>query len=198
MDMMMTKKNKQAGGTLLGLILGLVIGLAIAVGVAMYVTKTSLPFTNKFATPERPASAPAGDLPDPNKALYGKKPTLPEPPADSANSASGAPNQPPVPANTAIGKAPAQTDTVKSGDADSNKYTYYLQAGAFRAAEDAESLRAKLALLGFEAKVSDAQTDNGTLHRVRIGPFAQTEAMNRVRSKLSDNGVDVAVVRIGK
>jgi cell division protein FtsN len=197
MDMMMTNKNKQAGGTLLGLILGLVIGLAIAVGVALYVTKTSLPFTNKFATPEKPASAPAGDLPDPNKALYGKKPTLPEPPADSANAPAGA-AQPSVPTNTAISKAPAQTDTVKSGDEDSNKYTYYLQAGAFRGPEDAESLRAKLALLGFEAKVSDTQTDNGTLHRVRIGPFTQTEAMNRVRSKLSDSGVDVAVVRIGK
>jgi len=194
MDMMMTNKNKQAGGTLLGLILGVVIGLAIAVGVAMYVTKTTLPFTNKFATPEKPASAPAGELPDPNKPLYGKKPTLPEPAAGSVNPDA---SQPAAPANTAIDKAPAQTDTFKSGD-DNNKYIYYLQAGAFRAREDAESLRAKLALLGFEAKVSDAQTDNGTLHRVRIGPFTQTEAMNRVRGKLSDNGVDVAVVRIGK
>jgi cell division protein FtsN len=33
---------------------------------------------------------------------------------------------------------------------------------------------------------------------VRIGPFGQLETMNRVRGKLSDNGVDVAVVRIGK
>jgi cell division protein FtsN len=33
------------------------------------------------------------------------------------------------------------------------------------------------------------------LHRVRLGPYTQVEAMNRVRSKLSENGVDVAVVR---
>jgi len=33
------------------------------------------------------------------------------------------------------------------------------------------------------------------LHRVRMGPFNQVEAMNRVRSKLSENGIDVAVVR---
>lgn len=193
--MMMTNKNKQAGGTLLGLILGLVIGLGIAVGVALYVTKSALPFTNKFTTPEKPMTAPSGDLPDPNKALYSKKPTLPDTGTDLSNPAPNA--NPPAPANTAINKNPAQVDSVKPGE-DDTKYIYYLQAGAFRATEDAESLRAKLALLGFEAKVSDTQTDNGTLHRVRIGPFSQTEAMNRVRGKLSDNGVDVAVVRIGK
>ena len=51
------------------------------------------------------------------------------------------------------------------------------------------------ALLGFEANVSDRATDNGVLHRVRMGPFNQVEAMNKVRSKLSENGIDVAVVR---
>jgi cell division protein FtsN len=60
---------------------------------------------------------------------------------------------------------------------------------------DAESARAKLALLGFEANLSDRATDTGVLHRVRIGPFNQVEAMNKVRSKLSENGIDVAVVR---
>jgi cell division protein FtsN len=43
--------------------------------------------------------------------------------------------------------------------------------------------------------VSDRATDAGVLHRVRMGPFTQVEAMNKVRSKLSENGIDVAVVR---
>lgn len=193
--MMMTNKHKQAGGTVLGLIFGLVIGLGIAVGVALYVNKSSLPFTNKFTTLEKPLTPPAaGNLPDPNKPMYGKK-AAPDIGTD-LNAAPSADQSAP-PTNTAIGKGSAQVDTVKPGNEDT-KYIYYLQAGALRAPEDAESLRAKLALLGFEAKVSDIQTDNGTLHRVRIGPFSQTETMNRVRSKLSDSGVDVAVVRIGK
>jgi cell division septation protein DedD len=50
-------------------------------------------------------------------------------------------------------------------------------------------------LLGFEAYLSVRSTDTGVLHRVRIGPFTQVEAMNKVRSKLSENGIDVAVVR---
>jgi cell division protein FtsN len=72
---------------------------------------------------------------------------------------------------------------------------YYLQAGAYRETADAEAVRAKLALLGFEASVTDRTTDSGVLHRVRVGPFTQVETMNKVRSKLSENGVDVAVVR---
>lgn len=76
-----------------------------------------------------------------------------------------------------------------------DRFTYYLQAGAFREMADAESTRAKLALLGFEAAISDRNSDSGVLHRVRVGPYAQAEAMNKARAKLLDSGVDVAIVR---
>jgi len=214
--MKMTKTNKQAGGTLLGLIIGLIIGLGIAVGVALMVTKTSLPFTNKFAT-DKPITPADGQLTDPNKPMYGKKAPVPDasdtntaaPPAQSGVGAGPAPTvtestiKAPVeekstpPKNTANPDKSATGESVKS-TGDDEKYIYFLQAGAFRELADAESMRAKLALLGFEASVSDRQADTGTLHRVRIGPFSQLETMNRVRGKLSDNGVDVAVVRIGK
>ena len=62
----------------------------------------------------------------------------------------------------------------------------------------AENSKAKLALAGFEASISDRPTDSVHLYRVRIGPFNQLEAMNRIRGKLSENGIDVAVVRIVK
>ena len=35
----------------------------------------------------------------------------------------------------------------------------------------------------------------GVLHRVRIGPFPQVEAMNKARAKLIDSGLDVAIVK---
>jgi cell division protein FtsN len=53
-------------------------------------------------------------------------------------------------------------------------------------------------LIGVEAKVSERQSENGVLYRVRVGPFSQLDAMNRVRTKMSDNGVDAAVVRIAR
>jgi cell division protein FtsN len=200
------KKNlyKQAGGTFIGLIIGLIIGLGIAVGVAMVITKSSLPFTNKFATPDKPISPTDGQVTDPNKPLYGKKPVLPDdgsapagPTVSESTIKPAVVDQSTPPKNTVAPNKAATGETVKS-TGDEDKYVYFLQAGAFRELADAESMRAKLALLGFEASVSDRQADTGTLHRVRIGPFGQLETMNRVRGKLSDNGVDVAVVRIGK
>ena len=83
-------------------------------------------------------------------------------------------------------------------DAQDEKWSYYLQAGAFREQNDAENIRAKLALLGVEARISERQADTGVLYRVRVGPFNQMDSMNKVRGKLSDNGVDAAVVRIAK
>ena len=86
--------------------------------------------------------------------------------------------------------APAPAAAPAAGE-----YIYYLQAGAFRDLSDAEATRAKLALLGFEATISDRTSDSGVLHRVRIGPYNQVETMNKARAKLLDSGVDVAIVR---
>lgn len=188
---MTKKRKKQSGGTLLGLIVGLIIGLGIAVGIALYVTKSSLPFINKYGTQEK-ITQPAGAEPlDPNKAMYGKKTPIPP--------ISPAPQPPATAPNTDSTAAKIEAAKAAAALSDSDeKWIYYLQAGAFRGAADADSLRAKLALLGFDANVSEHASDNGTLYRVRIGPFGKVETMNRIRSKLSENGVDVAVVRIGK
>lgn len=93
---------------------------------------------------------------------------------------------------------PSNTDKTKKADNADEKFTYFLQAGAFLEQADAENAKAKLALMGMSAAISERQSDNRTLYRVRIGPFAQQETMNRVRSKLTDNGVDVAVIRVPK
>ncbi len=87
--------------------------------------------------------------------------------------------------------APAAAPAAAAG----GEYIYYLQAGAFRDLSDAEATRARLALLGFEAAISDRTSDSGVLHRVRLGPYNQVEAMNKARAKLLDSGVDVAIVR---
>src|SRR5476649_2372303 len=117
------------------------------------------------------------------------------PPADPLQELIGTLKDKPAPKTPAAAPAPQAKAETKAADAASDKWIYYLQAGAFQNMADAESTRGKLALLGFEAAISDRSTDNGVLHRVRIGPFNQVDAMNRARTKLSENGVDVAVVR---
>jgi cell division protein FtsN len=89
----------------------------------------------------------------------------------------------------------ARVAVARADVAADDKVVYFLQAGAFREVADAENVRAKLALLGFEAAISDRASDAGVLHRVRIGPFNQVEAMNKARAKLVDGGIDVAIVR---
>ncbi|RXZ36455.1 SPOR domain-containing protein [Oxalobacteraceae bacterium CAVE-383] len=214
------KSNRyQQGGTFLGIIIGLVVGLGIAVVVALMITKSPIPFTNgKTLRPER-APDPVGDqVADPNKLLYGSKEAARQAARDQkAAEAAAAPagqaaGVPPVVAAT---PAPASPPALPPTGADQpknqvssatpapkldgdDKWIYYLQAGAFREQADAENARAKLALLGMEAKVSEKQSDNGSLFRVRLGPYAQLDAMNRVRAKLAENSVDAALVRIPK
>jgi cell division protein FtsN len=99
-----------------------------------------------------------------------------------------------APAPAAAPAAPAAAPAAPAA-ASADGYVYYLQAGAFREMTDAENTRAKLALLGFEATISDRASDSGVLHRVRLGPYAQVESANKARAKLLDSGVDVAIVR---
>jgi cell division protein FtsN len=116
-----------------------------------------------------------------------------------ADAKAGSENKAPVVERSTPEKsAAAKTDKSQKADNADEKFTYFLQAGAFREQADAENAKAKLALLGVSASVAERQSENGTLYRVRIGPFGQLETMNRMRSRLTDNGVDVAVVRVPK
>ena len=192
-----------------GLIVGLIIGLLIAVGVAMTIMKTPLPFVDKIGK----QAQPAGELGDPNKTLPGgarerrEQPNDTEGPAESpvapaapANKRAAPPTvapAPAVPAAPAVGSAPASSPNA-TAPAGGDGFTYYLQAGAFRELQDAESTKARLALMGVAATIAERKSELGTLYRVRVGPFNEVEAMNRARVRLSDNGVDAAVVRVPK
>lgn len=84
--------------------------------------------------------------------------------------------------------APSTPKPVSSG-------SYLLQAGAFRTANDAESLRARIILLGLPAVVQRAEVNGAQVNRVRVGPFSRLDDMNRARSQLGENKIESAVVR---
>lgn len=86
-------------------------------------------------------------------------------------------------------KSPA-TATKKTG-------TYILQAGAFRKSEQAERMKASLALIGIEASVQTVTVDNKqTWHRVRIGPYRDLQQLNQVRNRLRENKINAILLRI--
>lgn len=76
--------------------------------------------------------------------------------------------------------------------------SYILQAGSFREFKDADSLRAKLALMGIESKVEKAKVGNVVWNRVKMGPYTQMTSVSTIRGRLRENGIDVIVMEIGK
>jgi cell division protein FtsN len=190
--------QRQAGSTLTGIIIGLVIGLAIAVVVALVITKTPTPFTNKNGKSDK-TDLPVAQMQDPNKPLYGSKDAVNQAAKEVAGSkaAEAIKPAPPVGAPASVAAVAAALAASKPEVAD-DKYIYYLQIGAFKEIAEAESARAKLALVGVEASVSEKNNDGNILHRVRVGPFDHADAMNKMRAKLSEGGVDTAIVRSAK
>jgi cell division protein FtsN len=73
---------------------------------------------------------------------------------------------------------------------------FWLQAGSFALESDAENLKARLALAGWEAQVQQGQVpDKGVRYRVRLGPYDNTDELNRIKGELARRGFDVAVIR---
>ncbi|WP_459906582.1 SPOR domain-containing protein [Caballeronia sp. HLA56] len=112
----------------------------------------------------------------------------PKPP-DNATSSAAATPKPSSTTGTAKTTPPAPGD-VNTG--------YFLQVGAYKTQADAEQQRARLGFQGFESKVTQRDAGGVTYYRVRVGPFAKFEDMNTARQRLSDAGVDTAVIRFSK
>ena len=73
---------------------------------------------------------------------------------------------------------------------------YMLQAGSFRSLEQADRLKAKLALEGIVASIQTVRIkDSETWHRVRVGPIRDIATLNQTRKRLSDIGVPSIVIK---
>ena len=73
---------------------------------------------------------------------------------------------------------------------------FWLQAGSFAAETDAENLKARLAFAGWQASIQQGTVpDKGTRYRVRLGPYDNTDELNRIRSDLAKSGFEVAVIK---
>jgi cell division protein FtsN len=119
-----------------------------------------------------------------------------KPQASSTPSATAATSAPKSTSSTAAANAkPGSGAAPAPGDANTG---YFLQVGAYKTSADAEQQRARLAFQGFESKVTQRDAGGVTYYRVRIGPFSKFEDMNSSRQRLSDAGVDTAVIRFTK
>ncbi|MGE4329904.1 SPOR domain-containing protein [Diaphorobacter sp.] len=212
-------KKQQRGGTIVGFILGIIVGLGCALAVAVYVTKVPVPFLSKPTLRSTDQDeAQRNKNWDPNAPLYGKTPVKPvaqpadAPAADApavsapaAQQAASAAAVAPTARASAARPAPASADPL--GDlararanaappVGADPFEYFVQAGAFRTQQDADAQRAKLAMLGWEARVSEREQNGRTVFRVRVGPFAKRDDAESLKEKLDGAGLDSALVRV--
>ncbi len=101
-----------------------------------------------------------------------------------------------TPAAPAAGAPGAAQQAAAAPDPAADPFTYFVQAGAFRTAEDAEAQRARLAMLGISAGIDEREQNGRTVYRVRVGPFAQKALADLTIEQLQVNRVDAALVRV--
>jgi cell division protein FtsN len=74
---------------------------------------------------------------------------------------------------------------------------FYLQAGAFKDAKAADRMKAGLALLGIQSKIVSVDLgESGVWHRVRVGPFDDSDELNRVRGLMQSNNIESILVKV--
>ena len=215
--------HSQRGGTFLGFIIGLVLGLGVALAVAIYVTKVPTPFSNKnqprsndqdvqenqknkdwnpngVLQPKAPAEPPVPPVAQPTPSAEEKtRDKTAEKPTDKAPAESV--KSDPRPAVTAdplgdLAKAKSALSTPATPGNASDPFDYVVQAGAYRTSADAEAQKAKLAMMGLDAKVSERDQAGRMVYRVRLGPFDDKAAAERARAKLEASGIENTLVRV--
>ena len=196
---------RKGGSLLAGILIGMILGLIVAGGIAWYILKTPNPFAGKepreaaHLAPDVVKPAPTKvAAPSPESAVAASGVGEGKPRfefykvlTDKQDAAAPAPKDGDKPAATESRVTPAQPESKAI-----EKEIFFLQAGAFSNAEDADKLKAKLAMLGMEASVQAVNIpDRGVWHRVRLGPYKGADEMNKTLAVLKQNGVNATPTR---
>jgi cell division protein FtsN len=192
----------------------LLLGVGGALAVAVYVTKVPVPFVDRGITRKAEQDVQEAERNkgwNPNAGM-GFKHELPAPPAPPAPPAGAeAPPAAAPAAPDALGEllkdkeasAPANASpeaasvaTPAAPAAGNDKLIFFVQAGAFRSADEAEAQRARLALLGVSAQVTEREQAGKPIFRVRLGPFKEQDKAESTLGLLKGGGVEAALVRV--
>jgi cell division protein FtsN len=132
------------------------------------------------ATPAAPVPAPAPAVAAKPKAV---SPVSSDPLGDLATS-------------KAQGKSVAAASPAAAVPVGADPVVYFVQVGAYKTPEDAQAQRAKLVLMGLDAKISEREQAGRTVYRVRLGPYDRQLDADKMKDSLGSNGFDAALVRV--
>ena len=176
------KPEKNSNPFLNGLIVGLLTGVAIAVAFTVYIKGGESPFTAKSNTN---VTVESGDPVETKKA----------PTADAAPTKDRFEYYNILPGNES--KVTEQEIKQLQNDNTKPTETYFLQVGAFQTEQEADNMKAKLALLGLEALIQTVNIpEKGVLHRVRVGPFADPSQITKTKNDLVENGFKTDLIKV--
>lgn len=198
------RKPPSAPGSWVSFVSGLGVGLLVAFAVYLWSGHLRLPNTTRtlpglasepvVELPENPA--PAAELPRPTFDFYKILPEMEVPIPDWEGSAAAAP--PPERADATAVETPAELAVAPPPSPALDQGAYLLQVGSFKAFEDADRVKATLALHGVTASIQRVVINGQEVwHRVHVGPFVSEEEIRAVRVRLLENGMDSILLRIG-
>lgn len=169
---------------LTGLLVGVLLGVGISVAVAIFVMGSDSPFKDHNAKPK--LAPDEVELPKEQPSAKNDNAGNEKPRFDFYTILPGTETQ--VTEQEIKQKEAAPTQTQES---------YFLQVGAFQTEQEADNMKAKLALLGLEAIVQTAAIPGkGTWHRVRVGPFADLNQINSAKADLAQNGFKADLIKV--
>ena len=173
---------------LTGVLVGLLLGVGLSLWVTMYLKGSESPFTeSKIKKPALEAHV--------------KKPVIDNQSEEDAlpkeESPDGAKSDNKFDFYTILPETESTVTEQEVKESSIKKDNYFLQVGAFQNEADADNMKAKLALQGFEAVVQTATIpEKGVWHRVRVGPLNDIVQINKIRGELTTNGFNTDLIKV--
>jgi len=185
-------RGKKSSPAWAWLLTGMLIGLFAAFLIYLNDTRTGAP---RAHNKNQPANNVAGQKGDKHGARFDFYTILPdlEIPVPDINEIlpdkSGRPKPPEEQPDGGHDSAKARLPDIEPGK-------YILQVGAFRSLDEADRLKASLALQGISAHIESADINGTTWHRVRVGPFASMGDLNDTNNKLKRKGINAMLLKL--
>lgn len=103
---------------------------------------------------------------------------------------------PPAQAPVLSASLPEKSTNAEVAKGASSRDRFWLQAGSFTDEADAENLKARLAMAGWQAAVQRGTLpDKSVRYRVRLGPYDNSDELARVKNQLAQRGYEVAAIK---
>ena len=182
--------NGKGSSFFTGLLVGLLLGVGLSVALTMYIKGGDSPFASNKVV--RPVLENLSDKLSKNK-------TSEETIAPSDESVKNPKDDNKFDFYTILPETESTVteQEVKDSSLTVKKDNYFLQVGAFQDEADADNMKAKLALQGFETVVQTAAIpEKGVWHRVRVGPLNDIEQINKIRGELTTNGFNADLIKV--